>query len=101
MQYLPYSYYYLLYKNLCTHPTHTKPLLTENRVVHELEEILLELVGGLLAHLSVAVDVAGHEVRLLELDRPVNLLEHHTLLEVELEISDVADVPLLGHQIGH
>ena len=38
---------------------------------------------------------------LIELDRPMNFREDHALLDVELEVAKVDDVPLFGHEIGH
>ena len=68
--------------------------LPEARVTHQLEEVLLEIVLGLLALLRVEVDVAFHPPALLEGDDRVNLLDDETVVPVELQIPDIHHVAL-------
>ena len=67
--------------------------LAEDRVVHELEEVLLEIGSGLLPELGVQGDVWLHPRPLLELEDFVDFPQPHPKIEVLLEGSVMQDVP--------
>ena len=69
--------------------------LAEARITHQLEEVLLEIVLGLLALLGVGGDVAFHPPALREGDDRVNLLDDETVVPVELQIPDIHHVAFL------
>ena len=56
------------------------------RIVHELVEILLEVIGGRSAELRVLSDVRGHPRRLSKLQDFVDFDDLHAQLSVELQV---------------
>ena len=72
--------------------------LAEDRVVHELEEVLLEIRCGPLPELGVQGNVRLHPRPLLELEDFLDLPQPHPKVQVLLEGPVVQNVPGLASQ---
>ena len=74
--------------------------LTEDGVVHQFVEILLEGAGGLLPQLGVHPNVGLHPGALLEAQGAVYLFQLHPESQVKLEVAVVEHVVVLVAEVG-
>ena len=74
--------------------------LAIDRVVHELEELLLHLGLGCGTEIGVLRDVGLEPARLLELDDAVDLCQLHPMLDVEFQVEVVGDIVDLVEETG-
>ena len=73
--------------------------LPEDRVVHELVEVLLEVAGSPFSELCVHPDVGLHPGALPEAEGPVDLRELHAQREVELQVAIVEYIAVLVAEV--
>ena len=74
--------------------------LTEDRVVHQFVEILVEGAGCLLSQLNVHPNVGLHPGALLEAQGAVYLFQLHPEPQVKLEVAVVEHVVVLVAEVG-
>ena len=76
------------------------PGLAGDRVVHEFEELFLNLRLGGGTEICVLGNVRLEQARLLELDDAVDLCQLHPMLDVELEVEVMGDIVDLVEETG-
>ena len=74
--------------------------LAIDRVIHELEELLLHLGPDGGTEIGVLRDVGLGPARLLELDEAVDLCQLHPMLDVEFQFEVVGDIVDVDEEAG-
>ena len=73
--------------------------LTEDRVVHQLEEVALKRGLGNTTEARVQVDIRSEPRTLIKRQHTMNLAELQTVFQIKLEVSVVNHVPALVAQV--